>query len=100
MRRLILLIVALIAAAVVSFTGLIGFVGLVAPHIVRIFVGPDNRFLLPASAAFGALLLVVADLIGRTIIAPAQLEVGVVTAFMGGPLFLWLIVRKNSKVWG
>ncbi len=100
MRRLILLIVALIAAAVVSFTGLIGFVGLVAPHIVRIFVGPDNRFLLPASAAFGALLLIFADLVGRVIIAPAELQVGVVTAFMGGPLFLWLIVRKNTKVWG
>ncbi len=100
MRRIILLIVALIAAAVVSFTGLIGFVGLVAPHIVRIFVGPDNRFLLPASAAFGALLLIFADLVGRVIIAPAELQVGVVTAFMGGPLFLWLIVRKNTKVWG
>ncbi|MBR3410924.1 MAG: iron ABC transporter permease [Candidatus Methanomethylophilaceae archaeon] len=100
MRRIILLVVALIAAAVVSFTGLIGFVGLVAPHIVRIFVGPDNRFLLPASAAFGALLLIFADLVGRVIIAPAELQVGVVTAFMGGPLFLWLIIRKNTKVWG
>ncbi|MBE6520646.1 MAG: iron ABC transporter permease [Thermoplasmata archaeon] len=96
MRRIILLVVALIAAAVVSFTGLIGFVGLVAPHIVRIFVGPDNRFLLPASAAFGALLLIFADLVGRVIIAPAELQVGVVTAFMGGPLFLWLIIRKNT----
>ena len=100
MRRIILLVVALIAAAVVSFTGLIGFVGLVAPHIVRLFVGPDNRFLLPASAAFGALLLIFADLVGRVIIAPAELQVGVVTAFMGGPLFLWLIIRKNTKVWG
>lgn len=100
LRRAILIIVALIAAAVVSFTGLIGFVGLVAPHIVRIFVGPDNRFLMPASAAFGALLLVFADMLGRIVIAPAELEVGVITAFMGGPLFLWLIVRKNSQVWG
>lgn len=99
-RRLILLIVALISAAVVSFTGMIGFVGLVAPHIVRIFVGPDNRFLLPASAAFGALLLVFADLVGRVIIAPAELQVGVVTAFMGGPLFLWLIIRKQNNIWG
>ncbi len=99
LRRFILLIVALIAAAVVSFTGMIGFVGLVAPHIVRIFVGPDNRFLLPASAAFGALLLVIADVVGRVIIAPAELQVGVVTAFLGGPLFLWLIMRKSSRIW-
>lgn len=100
LRRIILILVALIAAAVVSFTGLIGFVGLVAPHIVRIFVGPDNRFLMPASAAFGAMLLVFADLLGRVVIAPAELEVGVITAFMGGPLFLWLIMRKNTQVWG
>lgn len=98
-RVICLLLTALMTAAVVSFTGLIGFIGLVAPHIVRIFVGADNRFLLPASAAFGALLLVVSDLVGRTVIAPAILQVGVVTAFLGGPLFLWLILRKNSTVW-
>lgn len=99
LRRICLVLVALMVASIVSFSGLIGFVGLVAPHIVRIFVGADNRYLLPASAAFGALLLVLSDLIGRTIIAPAILQVGVVTAFLGGPLFLWLILRRNSTVW-
>lgn len=99
LRRLCLVLVALLTAAVVSFTGLIGFVGLVAPHIVRIFVGADNRYLLPSSAVFGALLLLVSDLIGRTIIAPAILQVGVVMSFLGGPLFLWLILRKKSNVW-
>ncbi len=99
LRRICLVLVALMTAAVVSFTGLIGFVGLVAPHIVRIFIGADNRFLLPSSAAFGALLLIVSDLIGRTIMAPAILQVGVVMAFLGGPLFLWLILRKKSNVW-
>jgi iron complex transport system permease protein len=99
MRRLILLVVALVTASIVSFTGMIGFVGLVAPHIVRLFIGSDNRYLMPASAAFGALLLVVADLVGRLIIAPQILQVGVVTAFLGGPLFLWLILRKKSNVW-
>ena len=58
-----------------------------------------NRFLLPASAAFGALLLVIADVVGRVIIAPAELQVGVVTSFLGGPLFLWLIMRKSSRIW-
>ncbi len=100
LRRFCMILVALITASVVSFTGLIGFVGLVAPHIVRTVIGPDNRYLLPASAAFGALLLIVADLIGKTMIAPAQLQVGVITAFLGGPLFLWLILRKNSTIWG
>ena len=99
LRRVCLVLVALMVAAVVSFTGLIGFVGLVAPHIVRIFVGADNRYLLPASAVFGSLLLIVSDLIGRTIMAPAVLQVGVVMSFLGGPLFLWLILRKKSNVW-
>ena len=99
LRRVCLVLVALMVAAVVSFTGLIGFVGLVAPHIVRIFVGADNRYLLPASAVFGSLLLIVSDLIGRTVMAPAVLQVGVVMAFLGGPLFLWLILRKRSNVW-
>ena len=99
LRRICLILVALMTAAVVSFTGLIGFVGLVAPHIVRIFIGADNRYLLPASAVFGALLLIVSDLVGRTVMAPAILQVGVVMAFLGGPLFLWLILRKKSNVW-
>jgi len=99
MRRFLLLIVAMVAAVNVGFVGLIGFVGLVAPHIARIFVGADNRYLLPASAAFGAALLIAADLIGRTIIYPSILQVGVITAFMGGPMFLWLLLRKNSNMW-
>ncbi|MCQ2070002.1 MAG: iron ABC transporter permease [archaeon] len=100
LRRICLIIVALLAATVVSFTGLIGFVGLVAPHIVRTVIGADNRYLLPASAAFGGLLLISANLVGRVVIAPAVLQVGVITSFLGGPLFLWLILRKNSTIWG
>ena len=98
-RIVCLALVSVVTAAVVSFTGLIGFIGLVAPHIVRIFVGSSNRFLLLASAAFGSILLIVADLIGRTIISPSVLQVGVVMSFIGGPLFLWLIISKKSKVW-
>lgn len=100
LRRMCLIIVAVLSATIVSFTGLIGFVGLVAPHIVRTVIGPDNRYLLPASAAFGSLLLVISDIIGKVIVAPAQLQVGVITAFLGGPLFLWLILRKKSVMWG
>ncbi len=100
MRIILLTLVALMAAAVVSFTGLIGFVGLVTPHIVRIFIGADNRYLIPASALAGSALLVTADLLGRAILSPVVLQVGVVMAFIGGPMFLWLLMRKDSKVWG
>ena len=99
LRLLCLVVVSLMSASIVSFTGIIGFVGLVSPHIVRIFIGSDNRYLIPASAGFGAVLLLVADLIGRTVISPAVLQVGVVTAFLGGPLFLYLIVRQRKDVW-
>ncbi len=100
MRIILLTVVALVAAAVVSFTGLIGFVGLVTPHIVRIFIGADNRYLIPASALAGSALLVTADLLGRAILSPVVLQVGVVMAFIGGPMFLWLLMKKDSKVWG
>ncbi|MCQ2069980.1 MAG: iron ABC transporter permease [archaeon] len=99
LRVVCLAAVSLMAASVVSFTGIIGFVGLVAPHVVRIFIGADNRYLVPASMAFGAALLLMSDLVGRTIIAPSVLQVGVVTSFLGGPLFLWLILRQKKEVW-
>lgn len=99
LRLACLVVVTLVTASIVSFTGVIGFVGLVAPHVVRIFIGSDNRYLIPASMALGAALLLVADLIGRTVIAPAVLEVGVVTAFIGGPLFLYLVIRQKKEAW-
>lgn len=99
LRIICLVLCAVMSAVIVSFVGLIGFVGLVAPHMVRMFIGPDNRFLILGSAFLGAVILVLADLIGRTIIAPAVIQVGVITAFFGGPLFLWLILRRGSKVW-
>ncbi len=99
MRILLLALTGLISAAVVSFTGIIGFVGLVTPHIVRIFIGADNRYLIPASALFGGMLMVVADLLGRCVIPNAVLPVGVVMAFIGGPTFIWLLMRKGNKAW-
>ncbi|MBO4763855.1 MAG: iron ABC transporter permease, partial [Candidatus Methanomethylophilaceae archaeon] len=100
LRFIVLVVVAFMTAAIVSYVGLIGFVGLVAPHVVRMVIGADNRFLIPASIAFGAAVLLLADLIGKTIIAPATIQVGVIMAFLGGPMFIWLLVRKNTKVWG
>lgn len=97
-RLLILILVTVVAASVVSFTGIIGFVGLVSPHIARLLVGSDNKFLLPASAAIGALLLLAADILSRTV-SDLMLPVGVVTACIGGPLFMFLILRSNKEAW-
>ncbi len=99
LRIVLLIIISLMAASVVCFTGIIGFIGLVAPHIVRIFLGSDNRYLIPASAAFGAVLLMVADLISRVVIAPIFLPVGVITAFIGCPMFLYLLIKQRRSMW-
>ncbi len=92
-------IAALITAVAVSLSGLIGFVGLIIPHAVRLVFGPDHRQLLPLSGLVGAMFLVVADTIARTIVAPAQLPVGVITAILGGPFFLVLLIRYSRKVY-
>jgi iron complex transport system permease protein len=88
-----LAVASLLTAAAVAVAGLIGFVGLMVPHMVRLVLGPDHRALVPASLMGGAIALVLADLIARTIIAPVELPVGVVTALLGGPFFVWLLVR-------
>ena len=98
-RKVKLLCVALTAAMVgvsVAFCGAIGFVGLVVPHLARMVFGPDHRILLPASALAGALLLSLADIASRTLDAPAELPVGVLTALMGAPFFLYLIHRRKG----
>ncbi len=98
-RIFILTVASLITAGIICFTGTIGFIGLVAPHICRIIIGSDNRFLIPASGLFGAALLLGADTIARTILAPVILPVGILTAFMGAPLFLYLIMRRKKEYW-
>ena len=81
----------------VSFVGIISFVGLVAPHIMRRFVGDDYRWLLPCSAAAGSLLLLLADLFSRVVIAPVELPVGAVTSFLGAPVFLYLLLKGGRR---
>ena len=98
LRILLLLLTGILAAGIVSFIGLVGFVGLVSPHICRMFVGADNKFLIPASAIFGAMIMLIADQIGMVLLSTA-LPVGVVMAFFGGPVFIWLILRKSNNVW-
>lgn len=98
-RMVILIILSMMTASVVGFLGIIGFVGLVSPHIVRLIIGADNKFLIPASALFGAMFMLLADLISRLIIYPGSIAVGVILSFMGAPIFLFLIVKSSREMW-
>ena len=99
MRIWCLILVGVVSASVVAFTGLIGFVGLVAPHITRLFIGSDNKFLIPAAGVFGGMLMIVADAVGRMILFPEVVQVGVIMSFIGGPVFLALLLGSKKKMW-
>lgn len=97
----LLFLVALLTAGAVAFAGIIGFVGVIVPHAMRLVVGPDHRFLIPASALFGGGLLIACDLIARSIIPPTQVPVGILTAFLGAPFFVYLLRRsRRLNSWG
>ncbi|MBI4284826.1 MAG: iron chelate uptake ABC transporter family permease subunit [Chloroflexi bacterium] len=93
----ILALGSLLTAAAVSISGLVGFIGLVAPHAVRLVLGPDHRLLIPAAALAGGAFLVIADLLARTLLAPVEIPVGVVTAIIGGPFFLYLLRSSRRE---
>ena len=96
-KTLCLVTVSLLVGLVVSFSGLIGFVGLIVPHLARMALGSDHRLLVPASALGGAAFLVAADTLARIVISPSELPVGVVTAFLGAPFFLYLLETRGSR---
>ncbi|NBC64914.1 MAG: iron chelate uptake ABC transporter family permease subunit [Bacteroidetes bacterium] len=96
LKKMIVVFVGLAVGAAVSVSGMIGFVGLVVPHILRLWIGPDHRFLIPGSAILGGLLLLSSDLLARTIVSPAELPIGVITASIGAPFFLWLLLRNKE----
>jgi iron complex transport system permease protein len=98
-RVVCFILASLVTAGIICFTGTIGFIGLVAPHMSRMVIGGDNRYLIPASGLLGAVLLLSADTIARRVIAPTILPVGLVTSFMGVPLFLYLILRRRREYW-
>jgi iron complex transport system permease protein len=91
-----ILMVSAATGASVAVSGGIAFVGIIVPHLLRLLIGPDNRYLLPCSALLGACLLLLADALSRTIVAPAELPIGIVTAAAGGPFFLWILLRKRG----
>ncbi|WP_293809902.1 iron chelate uptake ABC transporter family permease subunit [uncultured Bosea sp.] len=97
-KALAILLVALAVGASVASAGMVGFVGIVVPHLIRLSVGPDHRLLLPLSALGGAMLLVGADIVARLIVVPAELPIGIVTATIGAPFFLWLLLRRTSLI--
>lgn len=97
MKRLMIVAAAAGVGACVALTGMIGFVGLVVPHLVRLWIGPDHRWLLPGSALLGAILLVLADTAARVVVAPAELPIGILTAAFGGPFFLGMLLRQRRK---
>ncbi|GGZ10718.1 FecCD family ABC transporter permease [Streptomyces poonensis] len=100
LRLVLVLVIALLTAAAVSVSGIIGFVGLVVPHLLRMAAGPGHRFLIPGSALGGAVVLLAADLATRTLAEPAELPLGVLTALIGSPFFFWLLRRTRRKQGG
>ncbi|MEX3007415.1 FecCD family ABC transporter permease [Hoeflea sp. TYP-13] len=91
-----IVVVAAATGAAVAVSGGIGFVGIVVPHLLRLLIGPDHRYLLPASALLGASLLLAADALARTIVAPAELPIGIITAVVGAPFFLWILLSRRG----
>lgn len=98
LKRICILIIAIAVGAAVSVSGVIGFVGIVVPHLLRIVIGPGHRLLLPASVLLGAAMMVCADTVARVLAAPAELPIGIVTAAIGAPFFLVLLLRQRSLV--
>ncbi|MGF6562722.1 FecCD family ABC transporter permease [Erwinia aphidicola] len=99
-QRYLLVLSALLVAAAVAVSGVIGFIGLVMPHLMRYCLGGDHRWLLPSSLLSGAILLLLADTLARTLVAPAEMPVGLLTSLIGGPWFLWLILRRRGGLNG
>lgn len=97
-KKILVASASLLTAAAVASAGIIGFVGLVVPHVVRILWGPDHRVLVPASALSGAVFLVVADMLARTVMAPLEIPVGILTAISGGPFFIYLLRRSRHQM--
>ncbi len=97
-KRWIILLTALIVGVCIAFSGIIGFVGLIVPHFLRLIMGSDYRQLLVNSALLGAAFMIVSDLIARTFIAPAELPVGIITALIGAPFFVWLLLKTRSEL--
>ena len=100
LKIIIIIAVTLLTAIIVSVTGAIGFVGIIIPHIARKFVGSNHRRIIPISVLLGAVFLVLSDILSRYAFAPRELPIGIITAIIGGPFFIWLVVRNKYSFGG
>jgi len=98
-RIITLVLASVLTSSVIAFTGIIGFIGLVSPHVCRLLIGSDHRYLIPASGLMGALILLISDTACRTVIQPTEIPVGIVTSFVGVPFFLYLLIRRKRRWW-
>ena len=98
LKKVTILLSSIIVGISVAFCGMIGFIGLVTPHLIRLFIGPKHKYLIPGSAFMGSILLLIADLLSKTVISPAQLPIGVVTSLIGAPFFIFLILKQKNKI--
>jgi iron complex transport system permease protein len=98
-RKVAYFVGSILTGAVTAFSGPIGFVGLIVPHTVRLIAGPDHRVLVPASFFLAAAFLVLCDTAARSLFSPAEIPVGVITALLGGPFFIWLLRRSRGELW-
>ena len=98
LRSSLLLISTLVTSVCIAFTGIIGFIGLIAPHLTRMLIGNDNRYLFPASGLMGAFILLVSDIVARMVIRPSELPVGVIMYIVGGIFFIWMVTRRKKEV--
>lgn len=96
-KLIAIVLTALLTGCAVAMSGVIGFVGLIVPHLLRISIGPSHKALLPLSAMLGAILMLIADLVARSIAAPAELPIGIITAALGGPVFLWMLMTSRTQ---
>ena len=100
LKRISLGLVTLIASVTIAFSGVIGFIGLIAPHAARSMAGTDNRYLLPASGMMGAIVLLVSDTVSRTVLSPKEIPVGIITSLLGVPFFIYILSRRRKQMWG
>lgn len=99
LKKLILIVSSIVVAACVSVSGIIGFVGLIIPHIIRLIFGPNHKILIPFSAVGGALFMILSDTLARTMASPAEIPVGAITSIIGAPFFIYLLIKNKKKVW-
>ncbi|WP_297326316.1 iron ABC transporter permease [uncultured Bartonella sp.] len=97
-KYIAIFLVAFMCGGAVAVSGNIGFIGIIVPHILRLTIGPDHRYLIPCSALLGASLLILTDTVSRTIVAPAELPIGIITSLIGGPFFLWILLKQRGVV--